>query len=174
MSLHFRTATLEPGTGRTIFGLAVPFGQAVDINEFGHSYQESFERGAFRKTIVERGSKVKLFDTHNTRKLPVGKATELVEKTDGLHVAFEIAATRDGDDALELVRSGVVDAFSVGFRPLRERQDGDVTVRTEVALMEVSLVGLPAYEGATIVGVRSNQFVIPKAAAERRLRLLDL
>jgi uncharacterized protein len=63
---------------------------------------------------------------------------------------------------------------SIGFRGIRERRDGDVRVRTEVALIEVSLVGMPAYEGALVGGVRSQSLVIPRAVAERRLRLLEL
>lgn len=175
MTLFFRSADLSTGSGRTVFGTVVPYGQVAEVSDGGgRPYQERFEFGAFDRSIRERGSKVRLFDSHNTRRLPIGKAIELREHQDGLHAAFEIAATRDGDDALELVRSGTVDAFSVGFRGVRERWDGDVMVRTEVALMEVSLVGLPAYVGAAIAGVRSQSLVIPRATAERRLRLLDL
>jgi HK97 family phage prohead protease len=173
VSLLFRNASLSPGNGRTVFGRAVPYGEVVEINEYGDIYRERFERGAFARSIRERGSKIKLFTGHDTRRLPVGRAVELVERMDGLHASFDIASSRDGDDALELVRSGVVDAFSIGFRPMQHRMDGDVVVRTEAALMEVSLVGLPAYPGAEIAGVRS-QLVIPLAVAERRLRLLDL
>jgi phage head maturation protease len=57
-----------------------------------------------------------------------------------VHGAFLVARTREGDDALELVDSGIVDGFSVGFIPVREPRDGDVTVRTEASLREVSLV----------------------------------
>lgn len=175
MNLIYRSADLAPGTGRTVFGVVVPYGQVADVSDGGRPYRERFERGAFDRSIRERGAKVRLFDSHNTRRLPIGRAVELREQSDGLHAAFEIAATRDGDDALELVRSGTVDSFSVGFRGIRERWDGDVLVRTEAALMEVSLVGLPAYAGAAIAGVRSDsQLVIPRAVAERRLQLLDL
>ncbi|MEU2035153.1 HK97 family phage prohead protease [Nocardia amamiensis] len=173
MNLLFRNASLSPGNGRTVFGRVVPYGQVVEISEYGDTYREKFAPGAFARSIRERGAKVKLFTGHDTRRLPVGRAVELNERADGLHASFDIASSRDGDDALELVRSGVVDAFSIGFRPLQHRMDGDVVVRTEAALMEVSLVGLPAYPGAEIAGVRS-QLVIPRAVAERRLRLLDL
>lgn len=156
-----------------MYGTVVPYGQVAEVSDGGRPYRERFEFGAFDRSIRERGNKVRLFDSHNTRRLPIGKAIELREQQDGLHAAFEIAATRDGDDALELVRSGTVDSFSIGFRGIRERQDGQVVVRTEVALMEVSLVGLPAYAGAAIAGVRSQSLVIPRSVAQARLSLLD-
>ena len=76
--------------------------------------------------------------------------------------------TRDGDEALELVKDGVVDGFSVGFRGLKHNlaKDG-VVERTEVALHEVSLTPFPAYPGALVAGVRSRQ-----DTSEVRSRLL--
>lgn len=170
----YRSADLAPGTGRIVHGIAVPYGQEAEVSDgYGQPYRERFEFGAFARSIRERGAKVKLFTGHEVRKLPIGRAVELREERDGLYAAFEIAATRDGDDALELVRSGTVDSFSVGFRGIRERMDGAVVVRIEAALMEVSLVGMPAYAGAAVAGVRSQQLVIPRSVAEARLSLLD-
>jgi HK97 family phage prohead protease len=174
-SIFYRTADLTAGTGRTVFGVVVPYGQVAEVSDGGRPYRERFDFGAFSRSISERGSKVKLFTGHETRKLPVGKAVELREASDGLHAAFELADTTDGRDALELVRSGTVDSFSVGFRGIRDRMDGDVVVRTEAALMEVSLVGLPTYSGAAIAGVRSKEPpFIAKTVAAARLRLLNL
>ena len=170
----FRSAQLTSGDGRTIFGVAVPYNVTSVVRDGGYSYKERVEPGACGRSIRERGSKIRLFTQHDRGKLPIGKATELTEKLDGLHAAFEAANTRDGDDALELVKTGVVDSFSIGFKGVQERRDGDVTVRTEIALMEVSLVAFPAFEGAAIQGVRSQSLVIPRATAERRLKLLGM
>ncbi|WP_063886830.1 HK97 family phage prohead protease [Rhodococcus sp. LB1] len=152
----FRSTELRAAdTGRTVFGTVVPYGPTAEIHELGRSYRERFAPGAFQRSIAERGDKVRLLVSHDRGKLPIGKAVDLFEQSDGLHASFAIAGTRDGDDALALVRSGVVDSFSIGFRPIRDRQDNGVTVRTECALMECSLVGFPAYEGATVAGVRT-------------------
>lgn len=174
-NILFRTAELTPGTGRQVFGTVVPYEEVVDINMGGPEwdYQEKFVLGAFARSIVERGNKVKLMTAHDHRRLPVGRAVELREEAKGLFAAFEIAQTRDGDDALELVKSGTVDAFSIGFRPIRDRQERGVTVRVEAALMEVSLVAVPAYSGAAISGVRSEHLLISRGLAEARLSLLD-
>lgn len=178
MTILYRSTELTPGTGREIFGRAVPYGVTIDVTDFdGARYRERFEYGAFARTIRERGHKVKLLDHHNRRKLAVGRAVDLREESDGLHSAFEVANTRDGDELLELVRTGVVDSFSIGFEPVRDRRErdanGDLVVRLEVKLHEVSAVNFPAYEDALIGGVRS-ELSIPRAVAERRLKLLEL
>ena len=121
------------------------------------------------------GTKFRLLVGHDTRKLPVGRAVELREESDGLHAAFEVSDTSLGNDLLTLVRDGIADSFSIGFTPVRERWDASVRIHVESMLREVSAVTFPAYEGAVIAGVRSSQsLVIPRAVAERRLRLLDL
>ena len=166
----FRNAELTHGSGRTVHGVAVPYGQVAEVSDGGgRPYRERFEFGAFDRSIRERGNKVRLFTGHDTRRLPIGRAVELREQRDGLHAAFEIAATRDGDDALELVRSGTVDSFSIGFRGIRDHMDGDVVVRTEASLWEVSLVGMPSYAGAAVAGVRS-QFIIPRSCGASQAR----
>ncbi|GFG78567.1 hypothetical protein MPRG_18430 [Mycobacterium paragordonae] len=56
---------------------------------------------------------------------------------------------------------------------MRDHRDNGVTVRDEAALLEVSLVGVAAYSGAEVAGVRSQSLVIPRSIAEARLSLLD-
>jgi HK97 family phage prohead protease len=160
-------------TGRTIYGLAVPYGVPAEVNDGFGPYREQFAPGAFTRSINERGAKVKLFTQHETRKLPIGRAAELSERADGLHVAFSVARTRDGDEALELVSSGVVDGFSIGFAPVRERRESDRTVtRLEASLREVSLVHSPAYADALVGGVRSASAPLTTELAARRLELI--
>lgn len=160
------------GDGRTVHGLAVPFGVVAEVSDGYGTYKEEFAPGAFARSIEQRGSKIKLFTQHETRRFPIGRAVHLEERPDGLHAAFYVSATRAGDDALELIRDGVVDAFSIGFAPIHQRRRGDVTVRTEAALREVSLVHSPAYEGALVAGVRSaDPNALTVDAARRRLTI---
>jgi HK97 family phage prohead protease len=170
----YRAASLTPGVGRTVFGLVVPYNQTADVRDGFSRYRERFAAGSFRRSIAERGNKIRLFVGHDTKKLAIGKPVELFEQADGVHAAFEISDTVAGNDALESVRNGFADSFSIGFRPLRHRMDGDVLVRTECAIREVSLVGLPNYEGATIAGVRSEGPTIQRSIAEASLRLLEI
>lgn len=147
------------GDGRTLRGIAVPFDQPTRIVDFWDEYDEQFARGAFAKTIAERGDKVKYLWQHSSAE-PVGRAVALREDTAGLYGEWKISKTPRGDDLLELVRDGVIDANSIGFVPVTEStmvRSGTVPLvtRTEAKLREVSAVTFPAYEGAEISGVRS-------------------
>lgn len=153
------------GDGRTIHGILVPFGVVARVNDGGPSYDEMFERGAFARTIDHQGERVKLLTHHNARQNPLGRATLLREDANGLYGEFYISATSAGDDVLELVRDGAFDSFSIGFRSIRHAIRGRVTVRTEVGLREASLVTFPAYELATVGGVRADDIDINDLAA---------
>lgn len=161
---------------RTVYGIAVPFGETIDL---GH-YRERFVRGAFERTIRERGSKVKLLAQHNHATFPIGRAVLLEERPQGLWLEARVANTSAGDEALQLVADGAVDSFSVGFQPIESRTARDgVVERTQVALREVSLVGLPAYTGAVIAGVRSADRQAIEAARRpallrHRIRIMEM
>ena len=142
------------GDGRTIHGIVVPYGVTARVRDGGAPYKESFQRGAFAKTLSERRSPVKLLSQHDPHN-PIGRAVDLQERSDGLYGAFRVSNTRAANDQLELARDGVLDSFSVGFSPVKDIKRDGVTVRTEVALREVSLVTFPAYEGAMVAGIRS-------------------
>ena len=154
--LEFRNG----GDGRTVGGLVVPYGTPTEIRDRTGSYTEVFRPGAFAKTIAERGSKVKLFieHSHQQNRLPIGRATSLVDTKPGVLGDFYVSRTRDGDEALELIRDGALDAFSVGFEPIQNdwTSDRSAVERVEARLWEVSLVGIPAYEDALVSSVRSD------------------
>lgn len=161
--------------GRTVYGIVVPFDQPAEVRDsFGPPYREVFRFGAFTRTIREAGRRTKLLLNHDAlHRLPIGRANRLAEEAAGLFGEFRVSQTREGDEALELLRDGVLDAFSVGFRPIRERRAKDGTVeRIEVGLREASLVAFPAYEGALVGGVRSSTPHLTPEAALRRLDLL--
>lgn len=171
---HF-TPDLEvraDGAGRTVSGIVVPFETVASVSDGGPSYNEMFRKGAFAKTITERGSRVKLLSQHNSRSNPLGRATMLREDSAGLYGEFQISKTRDGDDALELVRDGALDSFSVGFAPVKHVMERRVKVRTEVMLRETSLVTFPAYEGALISGVRSTLDALANMTPDERAELI--
>ncbi len=161
--------------GRRVFGVCVPYQRVADIVEFdGSQFREMFIKGSFARSIAMRGHKIKLMASHDQRRFPIGKATALEERDDGLHGEFAIPNTREGDDVLTLVRDGVLDSFSIGFSAVRDRRENGVVVRAEASLREVSLVAMPAYEGAAVAGIRAAaQFVIPRSLAQARMRLLD-
>jgi HK97 family phage prohead protease len=149
------------GDGRTVYGLAVPYDTPTSIRERAGAYDEVFRMGAFSETIRERGDRVKFLLNHDRQVLPLGKAVSLREDPAGLVGEFRVSATSAGDEALELIRDGVLDALSIGFAPMPDGSRGTpgrdaVVERTRVKLLEVSAVAFPAYEGALISGVRTD------------------
>lgn len=163
------------GDGRTVVGIAVPFDREAPIREGGRRYTEVFRRGAFARTIAERGPQaIKFHAQHNRQALPLGRAQILREEPVGLYGEFRVSATTAGDEVLELIRDGALDALSIGFRPIRDRWSSDrATVeRMEAALHEVSVVSIAAYPDAVITAVRSTP-ALSVDAARRRLALIE-
>ena len=147
----------EDGTdGRTLYGTVVPYGEVARVDDGLGAYDEMFAPGAFTRSLAQRSDKVKLFTQHDRSRLPIGRLVDYDEHDRGLDAAFFIPEHTAGDDVLSLVREGVVDSFSVGFRGIKDHDDNGVKVRTEAAIGEVSVVHSPAYAGAALAGIRSK------------------
>lgn len=145
------------GTGRTVHGILVPYGQAATVSDGGPAYEEAFAEGAFARDLAARAGSfggVKMLWQHD-REQPIGRAVELREDAAGLYGAFTLSRTARGDEALQLLRDGVLDGFSIGFRPVDETLRDGIVWRTKAALRETSLVTFPAYAGALVAGVRA-------------------
>ena len=129
---------------REVTGVAVPFDSTVEVGGF----KERFERGA-----ISDASETLLFWNHEE---VIGKVTRGEETDEGYEVTAVISETVRGNEAYTLLKDGVVKKFSVGFVPVEHRMEEDTVVRTKVNLKEVSLVPFPAYEGASVMSVRSE------------------
>ena len=114
-------------------------------------------QGAFMKSISEAfpANRIKVLWQHSD---PLGMPTEMREDNFGLYVKGKVSKTRLGDEALELMRDGVVDRMSIGFMIPQGKsdydEDGTRHIR-EVKLMEFSPVTFPANEAAIITGVKN-------------------
>ena len=140
------------GDGRTIVGIAVPYDVEQRINP---GLVEVFRKGVFRD-VTRAANRVKLLFQHKTD-TPIGRATMLEERDGGLYGEFRISKTEAGDEALELIRDGVLSNLSVGFQPLKDEKRGGVVNRIRAHLAEVSLVTFGAYgDSASIVAVRQE------------------
>ncbi len=146
----------ESAEGRRVCGIAAPFNKRFDTGD----YVEEFARGAFAKSIADRGDKIPLLEGHRQDAMPLGRAIHLEERSDGLYAEFLISRTGRGDEALQLARDGVMHSFSVGFVPVRDKRrttaDGrPLVVRDEVKLHHVGLISeVPAYDDAKVLAVR--------------------
>lgn len=156
------------GTGRTVHGILVPYNTVARVSDGGPAYEEMFAPGAFTRDIQARNGDfrgVKFLYQHDHAE-PLGRAVELSDDAVGVYGAFRVARTARGDEALELLREGVLDSFSIGFRAIDPAlgdpfDPREVVVRTKAALREASLVTFPAYAGALVAGVRDAHEDVP-------------
>jgi HK97 family phage prohead protease len=138
---------------RTFMGYASTFGNVDEVGDI-------IEQGAFKKSIKERGpsgsNQIKVLWQHAE---PLGIPVKMHEDENGLYVEGKVSKTRLGDEALELMKDGVVDKMSIGFSiPKGKMHYDDMTgVRRikEVKLFEFSPVTFPANEQASITGMKS-------------------
>lgn len=104
-----------------------------------------------------------IFYNHD-RYLPVGKATDIQVKDDGLWIKVVISKSKDAIVSLvrDMVREGILKTFSIGFQPMDETraESGDHNVITKWMLHEVSVVTLPANV--------ESEFALAKQLGEKR------
>ena len=136
---------LSDAEERTIVGLAVPYGQEIELT--GNT-KERFEAGA-----IQSVEDVKLFYGHEE---PIGKVVEGRDTEEGFEIVAKISDTPRGNEIYTLLQDDVLNRFSVGFFPVKDRKEGQTIVRELVDLKEVSVVPFPAFEGAKITEVRSE------------------
>lgn len=149
-------STANGGDGRTVEGIAVPYGRKQRIDA---SLVEQFARGAFNHQL-NAPHRVKFSREHLTAGgTLIGKAIELRDDAAGLWGAWRVSATPTGDETIELVRDGVLDELSIGFRIRQDRRLADGTIeRVKADLMEVAVVLQGAYgQGALVSAVRQAQ-----------------
>lgn len=139
------------GDARTVSGVGVPYGEIITI--WGD--REMFAPGSVR------AEGAKLLYRHSE---PIGLVTSAKDNASGWHPTAKISATTRGDEAYQLARDGVLDGFSVGFKPVKwhmERDEiGEYVVYDEVIVREVSLVPFPAYPSARVKEVRHDPTTI--------------
>lgn len=143
------------GDGRTVHGIAVPYGQPQRINA---TLVEQFARGAFSRQ-AGAAHRVPFAREH----LPmggqlIGRITQLRDDAKGLYFEARVADTQLGNDTLALLRDGALDQVSIGFRERQNRRLPDGTVeRVTADLRELAVVLEGAYgEYAVAMGVRSE------------------
>lgn len=149
------------GDGRTVHGILVPWDTPTRVfDQFGPTgqpapYDEAVARGAFPDAVANP-QRVKFLGHHNKRVNPLGRGSMIRDDAAGLYGEFYVSKTVAGDEVLELVRDGALDAFSVGFSPVDSVDRGGVWTRTRGLLNETSIVTFAAYPDALVGGVRAQ------------------
>lgn len=160
---------------RYLEGRAVPYGVQADIGYF----IETFERGAFAKSIREAANGLPLLLFHDRSSLDslIGVAESWREEADGLHGVWRLEQHDSAQRAAAAAKSGTLGYMSIGFAPIRsqtvyaEDDGGDriYITRQEARLLETSLVSTPAYKEAEISKVRSHEVSLSREVAGREV-----
>ena len=139
---------------RIVEGIVVPWGETSFLTPDPKG--ERFRPGSLSRTIAEKGDRVKLFRSHNHERA-VGRAVAWKPDHEaGCWAQFRVGTGADGDDLLAEVADGLLDAFSVGFQPIRTQRGADGAREIlEARLHEVSIAPIGAYDGARVLAMRT-------------------
>lgn len=143
------------GKAGIVSGYASVFGGEPDI------YGDVIAPGAFRKSLSAAKSSGRLpvmLWSHDMSK-PIGRWTDMSEDAKGLTVRGQLNLdTAAGRDAFAHLKAGDVDGFSIGYRvPAggRTAKGKGVFLLTQIDLVEVSIVAVPAASSARVETVKS-------------------
>lgn len=161
------------GDGRTIAGIAVPYGTPQYIDS---RLTEQFAAGAFRDQI-SAAHRIPLMRDHGPHGgTLIGRTTLLRDDAAGLYGEWRVSRTEKGDETLELVKDGALSELSIGFQEGQNRRlPGGVLERASATLTEVAIVMAGAYgESAAISAVRSATTMTRSEQAARVLAAVPL
>ena len=133
--------------GRVLSGTAIQYGEIASM-PFG---RERFEPGAFRG--VESADVI--LNASHDRARPLartgGAGLVVTDSREALKIRAELPETRESDDVLTLIKTGVLRGLSLEFRAVDERLDGgDIRVVERAELRGVGVVDRPAYKGSVV------------------------
>lgn len=145
------------GDQRLVEGYAAAFDNVDKVGD-------RIRKGAFAKTIEEQGktNNIKVCFNHDRSQL-IGVPMSMKEDSKGLHTVSRIARTAKGDEVLALIKDGVLNRMSIGYRPVLQKKAeshhvfGHVNDLLEVRLSEYGPVPWAANDEAMILGVKGLQ-----------------
>ena len=121
------------------------------------SYDSSFKRGSFSKTIQERADKVKVYYNHDHL---IGKSLTIKEDDHGVHVRGQLTLTvQKAADVMEFIRDETLSGLSFGFQVIKEAYHEGIRQIQEVRLFEYGPVDFPANDAAQITGHRAERII---------------
>lgn len=169
----FTTELRAEVAGRILRGHAAVFNQYAQLP--GHL--EMLERTAFDKALKDPRTDVRALFNHDPNMLLARQSAgtlRLSTDSEGLEFELDLPNVSYANDLRELVSRGDVSGASFGFIPgadeWRSRDGQRLRVHTSVrALIDVSPVAFPAYEGTRIM-LRSNPMAAPEGARSQLIR----
>lgn len=114
------------------------------------------EKGAFTKTIKEKGAQVPILWQHNTDE-PIGMGA-LTDTESGLMINGQLEL--DLPEAAKTyvrLKKGLAKGLSIGYRVITDTLKDGKRLLKEIKLYEVSLVLIPANELAVVTSVKADE-----------------
>ncbi|WP_195909391.1 HK97 family phage prohead protease [Rhizobium tubonense] len=142
------------GSDGSFSGYASVF-EEVDLGK------DRVERGAFRKSLAERGpGGVRMLFQHDPAE-PIGAWKTIREDARGLYVEGVLAdGVARAREVHQLLKNAALDGLSIGFRTVRARTDAKSGVRRilEADLWEISVVTFPMLPSARVQNVKNARW----------------
>jgi hypothetical protein len=147
LTLTLPAAAIEAADTETrrLAGVAIPYGEQGATS----AGVLTIDAGAVK--VPANLKAVKLFREHG-RAVPIGYATEATDAADALRMAFAVARTPDGDQALVEASEGLRDALSVELNNVAVA--GGHVVSAE--LVAVAQVAVPAFANAVLTAALTD------------------
>ncbi len=149
------TLRLNPPQKKGIISGYASFFDVID------HHQDRVAKGAFTKTLRAwrlLGRMPKMLWQHDPKR-PLGVWTHLHENDRGLYVEGRLVlGVKQADEAYLLLKEGVIDGLSIGFRTLSATRDKTSKARIllDIDLIEISLVTFGANARATVRQVKTK------------------
>ncbi len=129
-------------------GILSPYG---NVDQGG----DTVERGAYTKTLQERGGQVPMLWQHSVKD-PIGILV-LEDRHDGLWCKGQfLMEDPTALRAYRFVKAGIVKGLSIGFEAVKDSIENGVRKLKEIKLYEGSVVTFPMNESALIRSVKGN------------------
>lgn len=165
MELETRAAHGLTVKGRTLSGLALPFGVWADVAGL---FEERFAAGA---VAVDPGA-LALYEHRDDRLLGrLGRNLAVESRADGLYYELALPRTTVADDILILVSDGILAGASIGFRADQDEWKDQRRTVTAATLYELTITAAPVYVD-TSIAVRSQSKAQASTEAEEILALI--
>ena len=142
---EYRYAELRAEGERQLSGVAIKYGDVAAL-PFG---RERFEVRAFG----DLGAADVILNTMHDRRRPLarsGSGLTLTDTPQALEVRAELPNTREADDTLALVKSGVYRGLSIEFAATRERMVSGVRSIQAARLTGIGVVDRAAYPQSSV------------------------
>lgn len=142
--------TVTRSEGGSFTGVAISFTEAY-VTEW---FTERFEPGC-----VQDADTVPILRDHKMSNI-VGRVAEAEDTEAGRVISANLTTTPLGEETRTLLNDGTLTGISVGFKPLKWREEYDendapVIVHERIEVLEYSLTAFPSYKTAQVIEARS-------------------